>query len=223
MPAATLRWDQKAVATTVSAVERGGTATWNWFEADPPYRALLVGSTLFFVGLLAWLWRWWQKRFAKLQVAPIVTKEPPPKVYAILYRLRTEPGLLLQQVVKLGEQGARLPKQLYTHLGETESAAPSGEDPLSVFKWQITHHDKRYSLEPNSAPNEKMRNVMVRRGNDPSEVEKRFNLQNNDEIRLGQTWYAFYELQTTAKPTAEDQAQERNQPPSAPVPPPSGD
>lgn len=222
-PTATLIWVQKAVATTESAVERGGTATRNWFDADRPYRALLVGSTLFFVGLLAWLWRWWQKRLAKLQVAPIVTKEPPPKVYAILYRLRTEPGLPLQQVVKLGEKVAQLPKQLYTGLGASEDAAPAVKDSLSAFQWQITHHDKHYTLEPNPDPKETKRNVMVRRGNDPSEVAKRFNLQNNDEIRLGQTWYAFYELQTTPKPVAEYQVQERNQPPTPPAQPPSGD
>ena len=220
MPTATLRWEQKAVATTVAAVEGGGTATRNWFDADRPYRALLVGSTLFFVGLLAGLWYWWQKRLAKLQVAPIAMKEPPSKVYAILYRLRTEPGLLLQQVVKLEDKDVRLPQKLYTRLGQSEQTGQSADDSLSVFQWQITYHDKHYTLEPGD-PNKKKRNVMVRRGNDHSEVAKRFNLQNNDEIRLGQTWYAFYELQTSSVP--EPEAQARNQPPAPPAQPPSGD
>ena len=147
-------------------------------------------------------------------------KEPPSKVYAILYRLRTEPGLLLLQVVKLEDKDVRLPQKLYTRLGQSEQTGQSADDSLSVFQWQITYHDKHYTLEPGD-PNKKKRNVMVRRGNDHSEVAKRFNLQNNDEIRLGQTWYAFYELQTSSVPEPETQA--RNQPPAPPAQPPSGD
>jgi len=192
MPTATLIWHQKAVATAGVAARESSAATTRWFRTDFPYRALLVGSTLFFVGLVLLLRYLWQKRVPPVEPSPSSLAETP-KVYAILYRLRSDPGLALQQVVKLYDREATWPEEFYTHGTEIRSGERAKND---SFGLRIFRRDKRYLL--NCLPNKKA--VTVRRGKERITVEgnlplqSNLPLQNNDEIQLGQTSYAFYEL-----------------------------
>ena len=198
-PTATPLLVPRIFATVVTGVDQGRVATSNWFAADRPFRALLVSSLLLFVALAGLVYWLWQKRLKQLQeeLEPMV-ETTPARIYAILYRTQDHPDLTLQQVVKLDEKNADLPEKLYTSQTAGQEANQTKSERLSIFKLFIAWRDRRYRLEKRKDGRE----VLVRRGNETITVASDLTLQNNDQIKLGQTNYAFYELDASAPSSA---------------------